>query len=232
MAGAVALKLLRDQLGMRIIAYTDELGGIKADVSDLPIEQLEKLRYTNEVRCPDVSSAEKMKTLIVRERGSGDSLGGIVKCSIFNTPVGLGEPVFSSVESDLSRAIFSIPAVKGIEFGSGFNGSARKGSENNDLYIKSGEGKVFTKTNNSGGILGGMATGMPIEFRVAFKPASSIASPQRTLNIATMEENDLVVPGRHDPTVVPRAVPVVECMSACVIADLAIRGGFIPRVVG
>jgi chorismate synthase len=231
MAGSIALKLLRDRLGVKVVAYTDELGGLKADVSGLSQEQLEKNRYSNEVRCPDLESAEKMKTLIVHERGSGDSLGGIVKCTVFNPPVGLGEPVFSSLESDLSRAIFSIPAVKGIEFGSGFVGSSRKGSENNDAYVKSENGKVVTKTNNSGGILGGLATGMSIVFRVAFKPASSIASSQRTLNISTMEENDLVVPGRHDPTVVPRAVPVVECMAACVMADLAIKSGFIPRVL-
>ncbi len=231
MAGAVALKLLMDCLGMKFIAYTEELGGIKADVSDLSTEQLERFRYSNEVRCPDLSTAEKMKELVIRERGSGDSLGGIVKCSVLNVPVGLGEPVFSSVESDLSKAIFSIPAVKGIEFGSGFSGSNRRGSENNDLYVKSSEGKVATKTNNSGGILGGLTTGMPVVFRVAFKPASSIATLQRTLNLSTMEENDLIVPGRHDPTVVPRAVPVVECMTACVMADLAIRGGFIRRVL-
>jgi chorismate synthase len=232
MAGAVALKLLSERLSMKIVAYTDELGGIKADVSKLSLEQLIKLRYSNEVRCPDLHAAEKMKTAVIQERGAGDSLGGIVKCGIYNAPAGLGEPVFSSIESDLSRSIFSIPAAKGIEFGSGFAGSGRKGSENNDLYVKSEEGRVVTKTNNSGGILGGLATGMPIEFRVAFKPASSIATLQRTLNITTMEESELIVPGRHDPSVVPRAVPVVESMAACVIADLSIRGGFIPRVLG
>jgi chorismate synthase len=232
MAGAIALKLLKTRLGIQILAYTDELGGIKADVSSLSTKDLEELRYSNEVRCPDQISADKMKALVVRERGSGDSLGGIVKCLVLNVPVGLGEPIFSSIEADLSRAIFSIPAVKGIEFGSGFGGSSRKGSENNDVYSKSREGKVVTKTNNSGGVLGGLSTGMPIDFRVAFKPASSIATMQRTLNIKSMEENDLIVPGRHDPTVVPRAVPVVECMAACVITDLAVRGGFIPRILG
>ncbi len=232
MAGAIALKLLRDRLGAKIVAYTDELGGLKADVSDLSQDQLERNRYSNEVRCPDLDTAEKMKALIIKERGSGDSLGGVVKCAVYNSPVGLGEPIFSSIESDLSRAIFSIPAVKGIEFGSGFAGSSMKGSENNDVYVKSDEGKVETKTNHSGGILGGLAIGMPIVFRVAFKPASSIAAAQRTLNISSMEENELVVPGRHDPTVVPRAVPVVECMTGCVIADLALKGGFIPRVLG
>jgi len=231
MAGAVALKLVETRLGIRIIAYTEELGGIKADVSNLSIEEIRENRYSNEVRSPDLTSAAGMKAAVIRERGSGDSLGGVVKCSIYNCPVGLGEPIFSSLESELSRAIFSIPAVKGIEFGSGFGGSSRRGSENNDVYVKTSDGKVMTKTNNSGGILGGLATGMPVEFRVAFKPASSIASSQKTLNLSTMKEDDLVVPGRHDPTVVPRAVPVIECMAACVIADLAIKGGFIPRIL-
>ena len=231
MAGAVALKLLRRELGMRFIAYTDELGGIKADVSKLSFDEIEKLRYSNEVRCPDQGAAQKMKELVIQERGSGDSLGGVVKGSIFNVPVGIGEPVFSSMESELSKAIFSIPAVKGIEYGSGFYGSTRKGSQNNDLYARSADGEVVTRTNNSGGILGGLTTGMPVIFRVAFKPASSIATSQKTLNLSTMEESELVVPGRHDPTVVPRAVPVVECMSACVVADLAIKGGFIQRVL-
>ena len=231
MAGSVALKLLENSLGVRIIAFTEELGGIKADVSNLSFEEITKNRYANEVRCPVNATAEKMKELIVRERGSGDSLGGIVQCNIVNVPVGLGEPVFSSIESEMARSIFSIPAVKGIEFGSGFSGSKRKGSQNNDVYSKSSDGKIITKTNNSGGVLGGLSTGMPIVFRVAFKPASSIASTQRTLDFSTMEEKELVVPGRHDPTVVPRAVPVVESMAACVIADLAIKGGYIPRVL-
>ena len=231
MAGSIALKLLENSLGVRIIAFTEELGGIKADVSNLSFEEIAKNRYTNEVRCPDQLIAEKMKELIVRERGSGDSLGGIVECNIVNVPVGLGEPIFSSIESEMARSIFSIPAVKGIEFGSGFSGSKKKGTVNNDVYSKSSDGKIITKTNNSGGVLGGLSTGMPIVFRVAFKPASSIASPQQTLDFSTMEEKELAVPGRHDPTVVPRAVPVVECMAACVIAHLAIKGGYIPRVL-
>lgn len=231
MAGAVALKLLSRSLGVKIIAYTEELGGIKADVSGLTDSQIEALRYSNEVRCPDILAAEKMKAAVIRERGSGDSLGGIAKCSIYNSPVGLGEPVFSSIESEISRAIFSIPAVKGIDFGSGFEGTRRRGSENNDVYTRSQDGKVITKTNNSGGILGGLTTGMPVEFRVAFKPASSIAASQRTLNLSTMEEDDLIVPGRHDPTVVPRAVPVVECMAACIMADFGLQSGLIRRVL-
>ncbi|HVB12858.1 MAG TPA: chorismate synthase, partial [Nitrososphaerales archaeon] len=120
---------------------------------------------------------------------------------------------------------------KAIEFGSGFAGTRWKGTQNNDVYTHTANGRIVTKTNNSGGILGGITIGMPVVFRVGFKPASSIAAPQETLDMSTMKESKLIVPGRHDPTVVPRAVPVVECMTACVMADLAIRGGFIPRVL-
>ncbi len=231
MAGAVALKLLEKALGLEIYAYTLELGGIKADIEKLSKEEILAKRYTNEVRCPDQSSADKMKELVIKERGHGDSLGGIVECNVLNLPVGVGEPVFSSIESDISKAIFSIPAVKAIEFGSGFAGTRLKGTQNNDVYVLDAGGKIVTKTNNSGGILGGLSTAMPVVFRVGFKPASSIAAAQNTLDMGSMRETKLIVPGRHDPTVVPRAVPVVECMTACVISDLAIRGGFIPRVL-
>ena len=231
MAGAVALKLLEKSLGIEIFAYTLELGGIRADLSKLTKQEITSSRYSNEVRCPDQPKAEMMKQLVIKERGAGDSLGGVVECNVLNAPVGLGEPVFSSVESEIGKAIFSIPAAKAIEFGSGFAGSKMKGTENNDAYVKTTDGRIVTKTNNAGGVLGGLTNGMPIVFRVGFKPASSIASSQETLDMSTMKETNLVVPGRHDPTVVPRAVPVVECMAAFVIADLAIRGGFIPRIL-
>jgi chorismate synthase len=231
MAGAVAQKLLKKTLGVDIFAYTLELGGIRANIDSLSKDEILAKRYSNEVRCPDEATAQKMKQMVVQERGHGDSLGGIVECKVLDVPVGVGEPVFSSVESALSKAIFSIPAVKAIEFGSGFAGTRRKGTQNNDVYTLTPDGKIVTKTNNSGGILGGMSNGMPIEFRVGFKPASSIAAPQDTLDIQTRKETKLIVPGRHDPTVVPRAVPVVECVTSCVMADLAIQGGFIPRVL-
>jgi chorismate synthase len=231
MAGAVATKLLEQALSIKIFAYTLELGGVRADISKLAIETVIANRYSNEVRCPDPEVAEKMKALVIEERGRGDSLGGVVECVAMNVPVGVGEPVFSSLESELSRAIFSIPAVKGIEFGSGFAGTRSKGSQNNDAYVKTEGEKVVTKTNNAGGILGGLSNGMPIVFRVAFKPASSIAASQDTLDLSSMKQTKLVVPGRHDPTVVPRGVPVIESMAACVLADLAIKGGFIPRVL-
>ena len=232
MAGAIAEKLLASTLSLKIFAYTLELGSIRADLSKLSPDEIIKSRYSNEVRCPDPTVAQKMKDRIVQERGNGDSLGGIVECVVLGLPIGIGEPVFSSIESEISKAIFSIPAVKGIEFGSGFSGSRLKGSENNDPYFyDENNNKILTKTNNAGGILGGLSNGMPIVFRTAFKPASSISKPQNTIDISNGREVNLVVPGRHDPTVVPRGVPVIESMTACVLADLALQGGFIPKVL-
>ena len=146
-----------------------------------------------------------MKSLILQARKEGDSVGGIIECIATGLPVGLGEPIFSSMESDLSRALFSIPAVKGVEFGSGFGGSRLKGSENNDEYIFS-NGKIVTTTNNSGGIIGGLTSGMPLVIRIGFKPASSIAKKQRSVDLLTRSECEITVPGRHDPCVVPRAL--------------------------
>jgi chorismate synthase len=227
MAGAVAQKLLRTVLGIQTVAYTTEIGGVKA--ADITSENIAK-RYENEVRCPDPMAAEKMKEAILEARRDGDSLGGVIECTSSGLPVGLGEPIFSSLESDISRALFSIPAVKAVEFGSGFEGSKRRGSENNDLYFIDG-GKVVTKTNNSGGILGGLSNGMPIVVRVGFKPAASIAKSQETLDISKKATTNLAVPGRHDPCVVPRAPPVVECMVSMVLADHALRAGLIPPVI-
>jgi chorismate synthase len=228
MAGAVAKKLLRDTLGVEVMAYSLEIGGIRA--GELTIEAIRSGRYSNEVRCPDQVAAEEMKRKIIETRGKGDSLGGIVECIALNLPVGLGEPVFGSLDSDLARLALSIPAVKGVEFGSGFGSARLTGSQNNDSFTVR-DGKVVTKTNNSGGILGGLSNGMPLVYRVAFKPASSIASRQTSVSLSEMKEVGLVVPGRHDPTVVPRAVPVVESVTAHVLADPAIRAGMIPPVL-
>lgn len=228
MAGSIAQKLLEQALGIEVLAYTLEVGGIRAN--NLTIDDIRKLRYSNEVRCPDTKIAEKMKDAIVKARSDGDSLGGIVECTALNLPIGLGEPVFGALESDLSKALFAIPAVKGVEFGSGFEGSKRRGSENNDIY-KVEDGKIVTVTNNSGGILGGVSNGMPLLLRIAFKPASSIAKTQQTVDLSTMEETEIVVPGRHDPCVVPRAPPVVEAIVSLILADHAIRYGLIPPVL-
>jgi chorismate synthase len=227
MAGSIAQKLLRTTLGIETVAYTCEIGGIKA--ADITTENI-ALRYDNDVRCPDPVAAEKMRDAILKARKDGDSLGGVVECTTTNLPVGIGEPIFASLEADLSKALFSIPAVKAIEFGSGFEGSKRRGSENNDTYyIK--EGKIVTRTNNSGGILGGLSNGMPLLIRIGFKPAASIAKTQETLDMSSNSQTKLTVPGRHDPCVVPRAPPIVECVISMVLADHAIRAGLIPPVL-
>lgn len=228
MGGAVAKKLLRSTLGVEIVAYSVEIDGVRA--SGFALEEAARNRYTNEVRAPTPQAAEEMKKRILEMRGKGNSLGGIVECIAANVPPGLGEPVFGSLDSDLARIALSIPAVKGVEFGSGFAATKSTGLENNDEYFYDGN-KISTRTNNAGGILGGLSNGMPIVYRVAFKPASSITSKQRTVNLKSGEEVDLVVPGRHDPSVVPRAVPVVESCTALILADYAIRAGLIPPVL-
>jgi chorismate synthase len=228
MGGAVAKKLLRLVFGLEIVAYSLEIGGVRAQ--GFTLEEAAKNRYANEVRAPTAAAAEEMKKKIVETRGQGNSLGGVVECVAVNVPIGLGEPVFASLDSDLARIALSIPAVKGVEFGSGFSSSKLTGLENNDEYFFDGK-KVSTRTNNSGGILGGLSNGMPIVYRVAFKPASSIASKQKTVDLRSNKEVDLIVPGRHDPTVVPRAVPIVESVTALVLADHALRAGLIPPVI-
>ena len=228
MGGAIARKLLKVALNVETNSYIIQIGKIKMKLK--PTSKMLRSIYSNDVRCPDLTTAKKMKNAILDVRKKGDSLGGIIESITTNVPVGIGEPIFSSIESEMGKAIFSIPAVKGVEFGSGFQGSASFGSENNDLYIMK-KGKIVTKTNNAGGILGGLSTGMPIIMRVAFKPASSIAKRQQTVDIKTKKATDLRVEGRHDPCVVPRAPPVVDSLVSFTLADLALQGGFIKPVL-
>ena len=224
MGGAIARKLLEVTLGIKINSFTSQIGKIKMEKEFN--DKMSKLIYKNEVRCPEEKTAKKMRESILNAKKKGDSLGGIIESVTTNVPVGLGEPIFSSLESDLSKAIFSIPSVKGVEFGSGFRGSELFGSENNDLYAMK-RGKIVTKTNNSGGILGGISNGMPITMRIAFKPASSIAQKQDTVDIKIKKDTILQVKGRHDPCVVPRAAPVVDSLVALTIADHALITGTI-----
>jgi len=232
MGGAVALKILKNYLNIEIISYTKSIGDIIMDSSNIPFDTLSKDRYLNDVRCPDPKTALKMKDSILSARRDGDSLGGIIECIVRGVPVGLGEPIFESIESEISKGIFSIPAVKGLEFGSGFRGSTMKGSENNDSFvIDKSTGHIITDTNKSGGILGGITDGMPLVFRVAFKPAASIARPQKTVNLKDMSESQLIVTGRHDPCVVPRAPPVVDSIAAIVVLDSCFKSNLIPRVI-
>jgi chorismate synthase len=228
MAGAIAQKLLYQSLGIEVVAFTKQIGEITS--KQVTFEQAKSDTYSNDVRCPNLDSANKMKALILKARKEGDSVGGIIECIATGLPVGIGEPIFSSMESDLSKGLFSIPAVKAIEFGSGFTGSRLKGSENNDQYFVS-NGRIMTRTNNSGGIIGGLTNGMPLVIRIGFKPASSIAKKQTTVNLSNHSECDIIVPGRHDPCVVPRAPPVVEAIVSLILGDHAIRAGFIPPVL-
>ena len=224
MGGAIARKLLKVTLGIKTNSFTSQIGKIKMEKEFN--EKMSKLIYKNEVRCPEEKTAKSMRESILDAKKKGDSLGGIIESVTTNVPVGLGEPIFGSLESDLSKAIFSIPSVKGIEFGSGFRGSELFGSENNDLFTMK-RGKIITKTNNSGGILGGISNGMPITMRIAFKPVSSIAQKQSTVDIKNKKETILQVKGRHDPCVVPRAPPVVDSLVALTIADHALMAGTI-----
>jgi chorismate synthase len=228
MGGAIARKLIKVTLGIETNSYTTQIGKVKMEKKFE--NKIIKLIYKNDVRCPDENTAKKMKSNILSARKKGDSLGGVIESVTTNVPVGLGEPIFSSLESDLSKALFSIPSVKGIEFGSGFEGSKLFGSENNDLYTIN-KGKIVTKTNNSGGILGGISNGMPITIRIAFKPASSIAQTQSTVDIKTKKIASLKVQGRHDPCVVPRAPPVVDSLVALTLADHALLSGQIKPVL-
>lgn len=228
MGGAIARKLLKETLRIETNSYTTKIG--KISMSEKFDQKMKSQIYQNEVRCPNQKTAEKMRTAILAARKSGDSLGGIIESITTGVPVGLGEPIFSSLESDIAKAIYSIPSVKGVEFGSGFAGSELFGSQNNDPYITK-NGKVSTKTNNSGGILGGLSNGMPITMKIAFKPASSIAKKQSTIDIKTKKPATLQVQGRHDPCVVPRAPPVVDSLVSLVLADHALIGGFIKPVL-
>lgn len=227
MGGAVARKLLSERLGVKTHSYTHSIGRVsmRGRYGGDP-----DAAYSNDVRCPDAGAARLMRAAIVEARRAGDSLGGVVESVTTGLPVGVGEPVFASVESEMSRAFFSIPSVKGVEFGSGFAGARRRGSQNNDEYGYR-EGRVVTRTNRSGGALGGLSTGMPVTARIAFKPVSSIASPQKTVDLESGTEEVLRVKGRHDPCVVPRAPPVVDSLASLALADLALEGGFIGAVL-
>jgi len=228
MAGAVAKKLLR-AVDADVLAYTKSIGKIKMDRTP-SFEEIQKRRYETAVRCPDLACAEKMEEAIVNARKEGDSLGGVIECIALNVPAGVGEPLFDSLDADMAKALLAVPAVKGVEFGAGFGAAELKGSENNDAFRVQG-GKVVASTNNAGGILGGLSSGMPIVVRVAVKPTPSIAKEQHTVDVAKMKDAAIKVKGRHDPCVVPKAVPVVESAVAIVLADHMIRAGLIAKVL-
>lgn len=218
-AGAIARKILKLAANIRICAYVERV----QDIVMPPVEECptEEAIESNAVRCPDAVTAARMIERIKTVRAEGDSVGGVVCCRILNVPAGLGEPVFDRLEADLAKAMLSIQATKGFEFGSGFAGTFLKGSDHNDAFVSTG-GAVRTATNRSGGIQGGISNGEEIYMRIAFKPTATVLMAQQTVD---KEGNpaELLAKGRHDPCVLPRAVPVVEAMAALVLVDHYMR---------
>lgn len=219
-AGAVLRQIL-EKKGIKIAAHISSIGNVYdsrfdgAEISDELIDTLNNSAFS----LVDGSVEEKMRETVESARKDGDSVGGTIECAVVGMPIGVGGPLFSGIEGEISKAVFGIPAVKGIEFGAGFDSAHRRGSENNDAFEYK-EGKVVTKTNNCGGILGGISNGMPIIFRAAIKPTPSISKHQETVNLKTKENTTLSVKGRHDPCIVPRAVPVIEAAAAIAIFDM------------
>ncbi len=219
-AGAIARKLLREVADVAVLAWVERVADIegKIDLETVTLEAVE----SNIVRCPDAEAAERMILRIDAVRERGDSLGGVVGCVARNVPAGLGEPVFEKLEAELARGLMSLPASKGFEIGSGFAGTLLTGSEHNDPFVPGKDGSTQTSSNRSGGVQGGITNGQPISLRVAFKPTATIRLAQQTVdrdgNAVTLEAR-----GRHDPCVLPRAVPMVEAMMCLVLADHWLR---------
>ena len=223
--GAIAKKLI-GLFGVEVLAHTIEIAGVRAE--RVEYEKLKQNVERSEIRCGDRQAEKEMIKKIMIARKEGDSVGGIVEIIVRNPPAGIGEPVFLKLDAYLSMAVMSIGAVKGVEFGEGFEVARKKGSEVNDEpYIDNG--RIRFRTNRAGGILGGISTGEDIIMRVAVKPTPSISKIQRTVNIETWTEEDITVEGRHDPCIVPRIIPVLEAMTSIVLADCMMMQGIIPR---
>ena len=219
-AGAIARKLLREAAGIEVLSWVSRVRDVEADVdpTSVTLEQVE----ANPVRCPDPDAAAEMVRQIEDARRNGDSLGGVVECVGTGIPPGLGEPVFDKLEAELARAMMSLPASKGFEIGSGFEGTRMTGSQHNDPFVADEHGVPRTTSNRSGGVQGGISNGEPLVVRVAFKPTATISSAQRTVD-RDGNEVTLEAQGRHDPCVLPRAVPMVEAMMCLVLADHWLR---------
>ncbi|MDM8239095.1 chorismate synthase [Pseudoflavonifractor phocaeensis] len=219
-AGGICLQMLKRR-GIEVAAHIASI----AREADRPFDPMGESVETMDAlkRAPfpvlDEKAGERMRKVILQAKEEGDSVGGIVECLVTGVPAGLGEPMFGGMENRLAAALFGIPAVKGVEFGAGFGVATMRGSENNDPFTVK-DGKVVTQTNRAGGILGGITNGMPLVFRLAFKPTPSIAREQQTVSLSKKQVEELVVTGRHDPCIVPRAVPVVEAVTALVLSDL------------
>ncbi len=215
-AGAVARQVL-GHAGIEVVAWVEQVGTRRAgpvDVDTLTRAEVD----ASPVRCPDVSVSSTMEADIIEARRDGDTLGGVIRCVARGVPAGLGSPVFDKLEADLAKAMLSLPAAKGFESGSGYAGAARRGSENNDPFVPGPDGLPRTLTNHSGGIQGGISNGMPVLFSVAFKPVATVFSAQTTVDVHN-QPHTLAARGRHDPCVLPRAVPMVEAMACLVLLD-------------
>jgi chorismate synthase len=231
MAGAIAKQLL-ERYNIFVFAFTKSIGTI-IDSQNYKIDAFKSLisrREQSLVRSLDSTLSQQMEEQIRKVKDNQDSIGGQIKCIVSNFPPGIGGPVFNSIESNLSKAIFSIPSIKGIEFGKGFKATEMKGSEHNDPWIIVNK-VIKTSKNDSGGIIGGISTGMPIEFTVAVKPTASIGITQKTVNIKSMKEDTIKIEGKHDPCIVPRAVVVVEAMTSIVLVDYLLKEGKIPSIL-
>ncbi|MEW6010779.1 MAG: chorismate synthase [Methanobacterium sp.] len=221
--GSIAKKLL-DKLSIKVVAHVTQVGNVKGRTVNLNL--IEEYSKTNPIRCADSQAALKMEKAILDAKSKGDSLGGVVEIIAQGVPAGLGEPVFEKLDGDLSRALMNIGSVKGVEIGFGFKVAEYTASAINDEFYMEGD-EVKTTTNTSGGILGGMSSGMPIIMRMAVKPTPSISMVQKTVNLDKKEETEIEIKGRHDPCICPRMVPVAESAVAMVLTDHLIRSGYI-----
>jgi chorismate synthase len=219
-AGAVAKKLLRERYDVGVVGFVKQIGDIVADITVPESVTLEDVE-ANIVRCPDAKAAERMIELIETVRKDGDSIGGIAEIVATGVPPGWGEPVFDKLKADLGKAMLSLPAVLGVEYGAGFAVATMKGSEANDVFTTDGE-RIVTRTNRHGGMLGGISSGMPIVVRCAVKPTSSLPKEQETVT-RSGEPTTITTKGRHDPCLLPRFVPMAEAMMAITLADHALR---------
>lgn len=222
-AGAVMREMLQP-LGVAVSSYVSCIGTV-TDPAVYAAEELARSR-DNPLRAMSSELADQMRSEILAAKAAGDSVGGIVRCMATGIPAGLGEPFFDTLDGEIAKAVFAVPGVKGISFGRGFGSAAVRGSENNDAY-RMDAGKIVTATNHAGGILGGMASGQTLEFSVAFKPTPSIARMQNTADLISRTDAEIAVRGRHDPCIANRGAVVVEAMTAFVLADLAVRGGYL-----
>jgi chorismate synthase len=221
--GAVAKKLLKT-LKIKVVSHVTQVGDIKANPVD--VNELETNINQNSVRCADLEAAERMEAEIIETKKLGDSIGGIVETVVLNSPAGLGDPVFGKLDAELAGGLMGIGSVKGVEIGLGFKSAEMKGSQMNDEFLIENN-TIKTKTNHSGGILGGITTGMPINIRMAVKPTPSISLTQKTVDTKSMKSKDILIQGRHDPCICPRVTTVAEATVSIILADQLIRAGYI-----